>query len=168
VLVADYYIGHQLAVNELYCALKYRALPNEVTFRRWIAFHEPVTPRLSLIPDGYVELESPGGITACFLEVDLGHESLAIWTKKVKNYLQLALSGDFKKRSGQDNFLVLVLANSERRQQSIRKTIGAVTEKLFWFATLDSATNDFFAPIWLRPVGDNRKPFFDPHPHLTI
>jgi hypothetical protein len=162
VLVADYVIGHQLAVNGIYCTLKYHPLPAGITFRRWIAFHEPVTPALGLIPDGYVELENPAGIAASFLEVDLGHESLTIWRQKTKNYLQLALGGGSQKLFGQHRFRVLVLANSERRLQSIRKTVAAVTEKLFWFATLDSISS-FFAPVWLRPVGDTRKPFFDTH-----
>jgi len=162
VLVADYFIGHQLAVNALYCTLKYQPLPAGITFRRWVAFHEPVTSSLGLIPDGYVELDSAAGTTASFVEVDLGHESLAIWRQKIRNYLQLALGGDFQKLFGQDRFRVLVLANSERRLHSIRKAVAAVTEKLFWFATLDSISS-FFAPVWLRPVGDNRKPFFDTH-----
>jgi hypothetical protein len=160
VLVADYFIGHQLAVNTLYCTLKYQSLPVGVSFRRWVAFQEPVTSSLGLIPDGYVELDGSVGTTASFVEVDLGHESLAIWRQKTRNYLQLALGGDFTKHFGQARFRVLVLANSERRLQSIRKTVAAVTEKLFWFATLDSESS-FFAPVWLRPVGDNRKPFFD-------
>ena len=88
----------------------------------------------------------PPGSPSCFLEVDLGHESLAIWKRKAQNYLQLALSGDFQKQFGQDRFRVLVLVNSERRLQSIRKTVAAVTEKIFWFATLESAKQQFLRP----------------------
>jgi hypothetical protein len=100
-------------------------------------------------------------VASCFLEVDLGHESLSIWQRKAKNYLQLALSGDFRKQFGQASFRVLVLVNSERRLQSIRKSLAAVTEKIFWLATLESANSRFFTPIWLRPVGDEPKPFFE-------
>jgi hypothetical protein len=159
VLVADYYIAHQLAINEIYCTLKYKAVPG-IAFERWICFHQPVTPSLGLIPDGLVELRTASGITSCFLEVDLGHESLSIWKRKAQNYLQLALSGDFRKQFGQASFRVLILVNSERRLQSIRKTLGAVTEKIFWLATIESAKRSFFNPIWLRPVGDQPKPFF--------
>ena len=162
VLVADYYIAHQLAINEVYCTLKYKAVP-EVVFERWVCFQQPITPSLGLIPDGLVELRTFFGVTACFLEVDLGHESLSIWQRKAKNYLQLALSGDFRKLFGQAHFRVLVLVNSERRLESIRKTLAAVTEKVFWFATLESAKGSFFAPIWLRPVRDQPKPFFEPN-----
>jgi hypothetical protein len=160
VLVADYYIAHQLAINEIYCTVKYHPVPG-IAFERWISFHQPVTPSLGLIPDGLVELRTTSGITSCFLEVDLGHESLSIWQRKAKNYLQLAVSGDFRKQFGQTSFRVLILVNSERRLQSIRKSLATITEKLFWFATIESASNRFFASIWLRPVGDQPKPFFE-------
>jgi hypothetical protein len=159
VLVADYFIGHQLAVNRVYCALKFGSLPVGLSFVRWITFEAPFTSSLGLIPDGYVEFRTSTRTIACFLEVDLGHESLAIWEKKVKNYLSLALSGDFKKRFGHDQFRVLVLANSMRRLQSIRKAVRPVTEKVLWFATLDS---DFFASVWLRPVGETPTSLIEP------
>src|SRR5580700_10449011 len=79
-LATDFFVQHQLVVNQIYCALKYRATPVAgVTFRRWIAFHQPFTSGLRLIPDGYVELATPTGIVAMFLEVDLGNESLTVW-----------------------------------------------------------------------------------------
>jgi hypothetical protein len=156
VLVADYFVGHQLAVNALYCTLKYGVIPvPQMTFHRWQSFHEPVVPGIRLIPDGYVELMTPRGITACFLEVDLGHESQTIWRRKAEHYLEFALSGKYPEHFGHEHFRVLVIANSERRLHSIRKTVRAVTQKIFWFATLASVQSDFFAPVWFRP-GDNQ------------
>jgi len=156
VLVADYFVGHQLAVNVLYCALKYGAIPvPQMTFHRWQSFHEPVVPGIRLIPDGYVELTTPRGITACFLEVDLGHESQTIWKRKVERYVELALSGKYPEHFGHERFRVLVLANSERRLRSVRKTTSAITQKIFWFATLASVESDFFASVWFR-AGDNQ------------
>jgi hypothetical protein len=156
VLVADYFVGHQLAVNALYCTLKYGVIPvPQMTFHRWQSFAEPVVPGIRLIPDGYVEFITPRGITACFLEVDLGHESQTIWKGKAEHYLELALAGKYREHFGHERFRVLVLANSERRLHSIRKTVRAITQKIFWFATLASVRNDFFAPVWLRP-GDNQ------------
>ena len=92
-------------------------------FKRWIAFHDPIAKGLRLIPDGYVELVTPTGLTASFLEVDLGHESQTVWKEKVKNYLQFALSGDAEHKFGQSRFRVLVLANSERRLRSFAKPL---------------------------------------------
>ena len=151
VLVADYFVGHQLAVNALYCALKYGAIPvPHVTFDRWTSFHEPVVPGIRLIPDGYVEFMTPRGTAACFLEVDLGHESQTIWKRKVEHYMDLALSRKYREHFGHERFRVLVLANSERRLYSIRKTTSAITQKLFWFATLATARSDFFDSVWFR------------------
>ena len=156
VLVADFFIEHQLAINDVYCAVKFGAIPVPgVSFRCWLAFHEPITKNIRLIPDGYIELATPREPLAAFLEVDLGHERGPVWKEKPKNYLQLALSGDFERRFGLNRFRVLVLANSDRRMHSLRKTVGAVTPKLFWFATLGAVRDQgFFAPVWYRPTGD--------------
>jgi len=159
-LATDFFVQHQLIVNQIYCALKYGAIPvDRISFRRWIAFHQPLTSGLRLIPDGYVELATPAGIVAMFLEVDLGNESLAVWKEKVRNYLQFALSGECERQFGQSRFRVLVLANSERRLHSIRTAVSAATDKIFWFASLESVNGDgFFAPVWLLPKGEGRLP----------
>jgi hypothetical protein len=164
-LATDFFAQHQLVVNQIYCALKYGAKPMVVTFRRWIAFHQPVTSGLRLIPDGYVELASPVGIIAMFLEVDLGNESLTVWKEKVRNYLQFALSGECERQFGQSRFRVLVLANSERRLLSIRKAVSAATDKIFWFASLEAIDRvGFFAPSWLRPKGEEQLPLIKETP----
>jgi len=159
-LVADYGVDHQLAINDVYCALAFRPLPvRGIRFRRWLSLHETVSPSLRLIPDGYFELDTPGGILAAFLEVDLGHESLTILKEKARQYLQLAVTSEFSRRFGHSRFRVIVLANSARRLRSIRAAIAPLTEKIFWFATLDAARKEFFANIWLRPAGENPQPF---------
>ena len=68
-IIADFFVEHQLAVNEVYCRLKFRALPPEISFRRWLAFHEPITQGLKLIPDGYAELGTSAGITGASFSI---------------------------------------------------------------------------------------------------
>lgn len=134
-------------------------------FVNWLAFHEPLVVGLSLIPDGYVEFATPSGIDASFIEVDLGHESLAVWKEKTRHYLQIALSGKYERQFKQSRFRVLVLANSERRMHSIHAAVAGITEKIFWFATLDTVYGEkFFRPVWLRPMGDAYQPFFKEAP----
>jgi Replication-relaxation len=165
VLVADFFVEHQLAINNLYCALRFRAIPlRGVEFRRWLSFHESLSPSLRLIPDGYVEFDTPSGTLAAFLEVDLGTEALSVWREKVRQYLELALSGDFAKKFGASRFRVLVVASSPRRLRSIRATVAAITPKIFWFATLDDAQQSFFAPVWLRPTEETQQPFIQEQP----
>jgi hypothetical protein len=159
-IIADFYVEHQLAVNEVYCRLKFRALPPGIFFRRWLALSEPITQELKLIPDGYVELETPGGTIGAFLEVDLGTESLTVWKEKVRQYLQLAVSGEFKRKFGEERFRILVIAHSERRLHSIRQMVATITDKLFWFGDQRAIQEkDFFGSIWFRPKVKNREPF---------
>ena len=161
-LVADYFIQHQLTINAVYCGLKFGSISvPRVRFINWLAFHEPLVTGLSLIPDGYVEFAMPSGIDVSFVEVDLGHEGLAVWKEKTRHYLQLALSGEYERQFKQPRFRVLVLANSERRLHSIRAAVAGVTQKIFWFATLDAAHGTkFFGPVWLRPIGETKQTFF--------
>jgi len=157
-LVGDLFVEHQLAVNDIYCAFKTESLPG-VAFRRWVAFFEPIAQGVRLIPDGYVEFETPSGIFGAFLEVDLGSESLKVWKDKVKTYLTYAVSGTFEKQFGLTRFRVLVVAHSERRMQSIRRVVGETTDKIFWFQNFESIERDgLLAPRWLRPRGEYRLP----------
>jgi hypothetical protein len=160
-IIADFFIEHQLRINGLYCALKFQPMPVPgVSFRRWMSFAQPVTPLIRLIPDGYVELETPSGPLAAFLEVDLGNESLTVWKEKTANYLQFAVSGECERQFGQRRFRVLVIAHSERRMRSIRTAISAATDKLFWCMSVESIEREgFFASVWLRPKDDTQQPF---------
>jgi Replication-relaxation len=163
-LIADASIAHQLRINGIYCALKYLPIPvRAVTFKYWRSFQEPLTPTIRLIPDGYVELGTPSGPVAAFLEVDLGSESLAVWKEKIRNYLQLALSGECERLFGQSRFRVLVVAYSERRVRSIRTAIAAETDKIFWLTSFESIGRDgLFGSIWLRPKDDTPQTLIKP------
>jgi hypothetical protein len=164
-LVADAFVEHQLALNSLYCALKFGNVPlPNVSFRRWLAFHETLAPELKLIPDGYVEFVTSTGVTAAFVEVDRGTESLGVWKEKTRQYLQLALSRAFERSFGQDRFRVLVIVLSERRLASLRKTIAGTTEKIFRFATLENARRDFFGLVWMKPLGNQPESLFEQLP----
>jgi hypothetical protein len=165
-IVADFFIEHQLATNEVYCALKYAAsFPTGVSFGRWMAFPKRPVRGLRFIPDGYIELSTADGTVASFLEVDLGHERRKVWEEKIRNYLDLAVSGNFEKEFEQKRFRVLVVADSERRLDSIRGVVRGRTEKIFWFATLESIRQrGCFAPIWLRPTGEHQVPLIQTTP----
>lgn len=159
VLVADFFVTHQLSINAIYCLVKFRPIPvPDAKFVRWLSFYEPLEPGAHLIPDGYVEILAQPKTLAAFLEADLGHEGLSVWKRKVEAYLRYAISGNFEKRSGQSQFRVLVIANTERRMHSLRKATASLTSKVFWFGTFDSITSGgFWSPVWFRPNGDQRQ-----------
>jgi len=161
-LIADYSVQHQLAINSVYCLLKFtNCAPPQIQFKRWLSFHEPILDGLNLIPDGYVEFTLPSTTIASFVEVDLGHEALSVWEKKCQRYLQFVLSEESERQFGQKHFRVIVLANSQRRMESIRTTVAKMTQKIFWFSTLDQVSSlKFFTSVWVRPTGKIQQPFF--------
>ena len=157
-IVADHFIEHQLAVNDVHCDLAFKPLSLGFAFKQWLPFFEPL-PNTRCIPDGYVELTTASGTLAAFIEADLGHESIAIWRQKVRNYLDYALSGRHERDFDQRTFRVLVLANSEGRLRSIRQATASITEKLFRFAELDAIRREgFFAPVWYRAQKSDPQP----------
>lgn len=155
-VVGDRFIDHQTGINEIYLSLKYRPNPDPaVHLRRWLTFRRPLSDAIKLTPDGYFEIQAGEQIRGMFLEIDLGTEALALWQQKTAYYLQLAISGEFQKIFHRPQFRVLVVAASDRRIQHLRATIARQTEKIFWFTTFHSIhCHGPFAPIWLRPVGD--------------
>jgi Replication-relaxation len=159
VLVADFFVAHQLAVNEIYCTLKYRPIPvPEARFVRWASFSKPIDSGRSLIPDGYVEILA-GKPIAAFLEIDLGHEGQKVWKAKIETYLRYAVSGQFQREFREPRFRVLVITNSERRAESIRALAGSLTEKVFWFSTFSLINRDgFWSSVWVRPRDTQKQP----------
>jgi hypothetical protein len=159
-LAADFFVTHQLWINRVYCLLKCHPIPvADAHFVRWLSFYEPLLSGIPLIPDGYAEVATPTKNLAMFLEVDLGNESRSVWQKKVQGYLQYAVSGGFTKQFNQSQFRTLVVANSERRMASLRAATAGLTEKIFWFTTLDAVTSQgFWSPIWQRTTGDLHQP----------
>lgn len=165
-LVADFFVNHQLAINEFYCGLKYSRPPSDgVALGKWWSFHKPIVRGKRLIPDGYFTLQPSDRTKPCFLEVDLGYERGRVWDGKVRQYVRLATSGDYEHRSGQKTFRVLVVTTTERRVESLRRTVAALTKKIFRFTTLDLVRSEGpFASIWLRPTGGERTALIDNRP----
>lgn len=154
-LVGDLYVDHQMHINQIYCAIKFRPLPASTRFIGWRSFHEPLSEHSRLVPDGYFELQSPTDVPPSFLEVDLGHQSMKIWEQKVRQYLHLAISGDFARLFKKAQFRVLVITTSPRRLTKIRSVVSKQTDKVFWlsdFQTINRA--GLWSACWLRPSGD--------------
>jgi hypothetical protein len=157
-VVSDAFVEHQMGINDIYLALKYRSLlRSDIHMLRWITFRQSISEAVKLTPDGYFELQAGDALRTMFLEVDLGTEALSEWLKKTAYYLQLAVSGEFQKRFRQLQFRVMVVANSERRLSNIRASVAKSTDKVFWFSTFSTINRDgFWSPIWLRPTGEQR------------
>jgi protein involved in plasmid replication-relaxation len=157
-LTIDFSVYHQLGINDIYCVLKYREIPlGDTRLDRWDIFHGPIDSQGSLRPDGYFEIQSSQKTVPAFLEFDLAHENLLIWKVKLHKYLRYAVSGEFERGFHQPQFRVIVVTDSERRREALRRSTAAVTDKIFWFTTTDSIHRDgFWSPIWFRPRGDHK------------
>jgi Replication-relaxation len=155
IVVADLFVAHQSGVNELYCSFKYGpAGPDGTHFVRWRSFSSVLDRATPLIPDGYVECDGPNAFSA-FLEVDLGHERVAVWQGKVRHYVQYALSGRFTEQFGKSRFFVLAVCDSEGRMQSVRKATAQLTGKIFRFAAFSQVRERGpWAPVWWKPAGN--------------
>jgi hypothetical protein len=156
---AALFLRHRLEINRLHLLVQYSAIP--VTgwwLVRWQSFSRNLSATVPLIPDGYFEIRSQTGVRSCFVEVDLGTEALPVFQRKVQLYLHLAISGDFAKLFGQQQFRVLVIANSERRLANLRAAISKLTDKIFWLTTIESINpRDFWSAAWLRPTGNQKQ-----------
>lgn len=161
VLTVDPHTTHHLAVNRIYCALKFEKIPvNDAWFVGWCVFVKPLAPGYALIPDGYAVVSTSEKPIPLFLEVDLGTENLAVWKKKIGEYLRYAASGEFATRFHEPQFRVIVVADTERRMQSLRRATAELTDKIFWFASEESIrVSGLWSAIWLRPKGDDHRIF---------
>ena len=150
------FLRHRLEINRVQLLVQYKSIPVPGWwFGCWQSFQRPLDAAVPLIPDGYFEIASSQGVRAAFVEVDLGTEAAPVLARKAKLYHQLAASGEFSKIFGRSQFRVLVLTTSERRLSSLRSAIAKVTDKIFWFGTLDTLTVEhFWSAVWLRPRGD--------------
>ncbi len=154
-LIGDKFVAHQLAINEVFCASHFDAYIRDRTVKNWKALTNPLSPAISIVPDAYFEIQLNGIIRPMFLEVDQGTEGIAVWNKKINEYLTLVSSGNFEHLFTHPRFGVLIVAASERRMQSLRTHVAKTTSKLFYFTTQERiAAQGFWSAIWFRPEGE--------------
>ena len=149
ILLGNSFAAHQLAVNDVYiCA----ASAQEI---RWRTFSVPPFQSIPIIPDAAIETSAQ----SFFLEMDLGTESLPIWSRKVSLYLKLAMSGAFREFVAHPQFGVLIVTETDARLEQLRRHIAKQTQKLFWFQTLSIIQRQgFWAASWLRSTGETLSP----------
>lgn len=66
-------------------------------------------------------------------------------------YIEFARLGYYRKRFGVKYFQVLVIAPTTTRLANLKQAVESVTDRRFWFTTLDQITPEaVFGPIWQR------------------
>jgi hypothetical protein len=155
---SELFLEHQLKCNEVYALVRQKN-PTPFVFDVWINFNGPISKTVPVIPDGYFELSHSSTVKCSFLEVDLGTEALKIWQRKVAGYLKLAVTGEFQELFRGTTFKVLVVAESEKRIENIRRVVAKSTDKIFRFTTFGNINREgFWSPIWQKPMGEDREP----------
>ena len=146
------FLEHQMRVNEVYLQAKFRPHPEGLAFLRWISSRHSLAASVPLVPDGYLEIQTPTGIRSQFIEIDLGTESSKAIAAKAEKYLQLAITGKFQEIFKRSRFQVLLITTGPKRLASVRQSVSRVTDKIFWFSTLDAVSKQgLWSPIWQRP-----------------
>jgi hypothetical protein len=102
-------------------------------------------------PDGYFRIVCQGKLYSCFVEFDRSTMTIGRFAGKVHSYIDFGSMGYYQKRFGVRYFRVLVVTKTAERLNNLKKAVGSVTDKLFWFTTIDQITpNTVFGPIWQR------------------
>jgi len=110
-------------------------------------------------PDGYFRLLYEDRLYSFFLELDRSTMSQKRFKRKVQNYLEFAELGFYRERFGVQHFQVLVITLTLERLLNLKKSVEAVTDKFFWFTTLDQATVEkIFYSIWYKAGLDGLHP----------
>jgi hypothetical protein len=102
-----------------------------------------------LVPDGWIAWTAEGKRFNCFIEVDLHHEGLTVWRRKILEYREYAESGLHQELFGFRAFRVLVVAKSRARLTNLRQ-LAVEAGQLFRFAELGAVdANTILGPVWL-------------------
>lgn len=152
--ISDLFLAHQLLITDVHIGFRQAAA---CRVERWLTDEELRASDLGLVPDGHVEYVLAEKHFGAFLELDRGTETLGRFQAKVRAYVHLTTADRYRKAFGRTYFRVLVVAPSATRIEHLRQATAAITDRIFWFTTIERLTVEGpFAPIWLRPTGPER------------
>jgi hypothetical protein len=158
----DGYLGHALAVAELYvqlatCPADWKLLGYAAEPECWRDFNGPGGQPLVLKPDALVVGSSDDYEDRYFIEVDRGTEALPQVARKTRLYVSYWQSG--REQAAEGIFpRVLWIAPTERRAQHIIDTIArldAESWQLFAVTTSERACS-FIVHVGSAPAGGSR------------
>lgn len=152
--ISDLFLAHQLLVTDVHIGFRRDA---SVRIERWMTDEDLRTSQLGIVPDGHIEYTHGDKRFGAFLELDRGTETLGRFQAKVRAYIHLTTTDGYRKAFGHTFFRVLVVAPSATRIEHLRTVTAAITDRIFWFTTVERLTVEGpLANIWLRPVGPER------------
>ena len=119
-------------------------------------------------PDGYFRLLYQGKLHSFFLELDRSTMTLNRFKKKVDTYFEFARLGYYQRRFGVKYFRVLVVVPTKTRLNNLKKTVESVTDKVFWFTTLEEVTGGMaLESIWNKAGSAGNHSLFKKNERMT-
>lgn len=158
----ELFLNHALGLNDIRITFNI-GIKNypEMDLERWIndndchqEYHVSVhgeTVIRRFRPDGYFRIVYQGKLLSCFVEFDRSTMTIGRFVGKAQSYIDFGSLGYYQKRFGVRYFRVLVVTKTAERLDNLKTAVEKVTDKLFWFTTIDRITPDtVFAPVWQR------------------
>lgn len=135
---------------------------NEAAFRADPDYVYIRNKRTPVYPDGYCVISGNGIRTYNFIESDGGTEGLQQVTRQMRIYLEYVASGLYEQRFGTAFWRVILVTNSIRRMNNIRKRVAEIGGGVnFLFSTFDDISPESVLadPIWYGIRGEERRRF---------
>ncbi|MFA6130485.1 MAG: replication-relaxation family protein [Candidatus Omnitrophota bacterium] len=153
----DSFLSHFLSINNFrysleICSHQNCRMKTEIWRYKPALFSEE---EARIYPDAYFRLGCPDKTYSFLLEIDRSTENLKRIKKKMEDYLDYGLSGDFQRQFGFQNqhFRLLIVCKTLVRLKTLLRTIEKITDKSFCWLTVekDVSPEKIFSQIWHRP-----------------
>lgn len=156
----DSFLSHFLSVNNFRYSLE-AATRNSPQIQMESWKYKPalfLDEEEKIYPDAYFLLKLPEKTCPFFLEVDYPTESQKRVRKKIEDYLDYGLMGDFEKQFGFKYFRLLVIPKTLIRLKTLSRTIERSIDKSFcWLAVEKNIVPEkILTGIWFRPNRQGR------------
>jgi len=152
--VREQYIQHTLMVSDFRACLTLSLKDNPKTEFRWLMSDDQEIKqevqfvengknrRLPIIPDGFFQIEDPGGKMYFFLEADRSTMTNARYFNKMRAYWLWWQQG-LSKKLGIESFRVLTITKTEQRKENLKKVTKKADDRqlgssIFWFTTKEN------------------------------
>lgn len=172
--VGALFLDHLLLTNAFVVAVVGAARLHGYTLLDWRDEHalrrahhtEPITipgpdskpQQVTLIPDGFLSLDTPQARYHQFLEIDRATSTVVVgsagkrdWARKVAAYLAYFRSGAYQQRYQTQSLRIMTVTTSQKRLRHLKEvTEQAGGKARFWFTTADqlSPATILTEPIW--------------------
>jgi hypothetical protein len=142
---------------------EFRAHPDFV----YVKASQEKTKKKPVYPDGYAVLNTPLGEARFFVEIDSGTEGLEQFRSQIEIYQAYMLSGQYEERFESKALRIVIVTNSEKRLQNLRRVISKVgTKNPYWLTTASVATWQTILrdKIWYKVTDDEKHLFVQQTP----